>query len=105
MSRSVSDTWMPGAHSRPPRSACHSCCRWRTCPYSHDRVLDGILLQAVSQGEAAARLLTAEAQQLREAFSEAGSPSCLLRVNEDLEHTLTSLLHGELEMIERLSSL
>ena len=105
MSRSVSDTWMPGAHSRPPRSACHSCCRRRECPYSHARIPDGTLWQAVSQGKAAARLLTVEADRLHETFSGAGSPSCLLHANESLEHTLTCLLRTELEIIERLSTL
>ena len=104
MSRSVSDTWMPGADSHPSRSACCSCCHRKDCPYSHARILDNALRQAVSLGETAARLLTAEADRLHEAFSGTSSPSCLLHANESLEQTLNSLLHAELEMIERLST-
>ena len=105
MSRSVSDTWMPGVHSHPSQSACCSCRRRRECPYSHARILDNALRQAVSQGETSARLLTAEADRLHAEIAGAGSLSCLLHTDECLEQTLISLLRAELEMIERLSTL
>ena len=105
MSRSVSDTWTPGARSRLPRSACHNCRRRKDCPYSHDRILDRALYQAALQGKAAAQPLEAEACHLCEVFSGAGSPSLLLYANERLELTLAALLRAELETLERLSAL
>lgn len=104
MNRSIPDGFISEFFSRSSRSACHSCCRRRDCPYSCDRILEGSLHDAASQGEAAAQLLTAEASRLLTEIANADSVSRLLHADEHVERTLSSLFHGEIAVLERLSA-
>lgn len=100
MNRSISDLLTANYHSGLHRSACWNCSRREDCPYSCDRIFESRLRRTVSQGEAAARLLTAEAVRLRREISRADSADHLLRVGEAAEVALSNILRMEIASLE-----
>ena len=105
MDHSISDFLTANFHSGPHRSACWNCSRREDCPYSCDRIFERRLRRAVSQGETAARFLTAEALRLRKEISRADSAECLLRVGEAEECALSNMLRMEIASLEGRSDM
>jgi len=85
------------------RPACWHCRHRKECPYSRDRVSEKALERAVSQGQATAQYLMAEARRLLEEISGADDTCSLLRADEALEHVLSHILYAEIDLIKCLS--
>lgn len=97
MSCFLSEFLIPEGGGGLPWPGCQYC-RRTDCPFAYGQALRS----AACRGRASARLLTAKADQLREAVSRAGDICRLLDADRDLERALSYALHSEMALIDTL---